>query len=392
VAEELVRLLPALVTKAGFFNPYRHGLGGGEKYLYTILEEAVRTPGVDVTLFSPEPPAPQRWEELNVRVDPGSFRWRAAGPLGVTRHSRGLDLFVAIANHIPPLSLARHSAVIMQFPFTRLRDPGGLPRPLWPVRAADRRLRLRSYDTVLCYSEFVRRALVERLELPDPVVLPPPVDTAGVEPGPKGRSLIAVGRFFPAVDSNNKKHDVLIDAFRRLTADPRADGWTLHLAGGCRDDAASQAYLQDLRRRADGLPVQFHPNVSRETLAGLYGQSPLFWHAAGHGERLPERFEHFGITTVEAMAHGCVPVVPALGGQLEVVQDRVDGRLWRSVDELVAITAELMSDPETLAALGAAAARDAGRFSRERFLERVRAELIAPATGNALAPTLPLRD
>jgi glycosyltransferase involved in cell wall biosynthesis len=367
------------VSEVGFFNPYPSGLGGGEKYLYTMLEEAVRTPGVRVTMFSPAPPEPDRWRELGVEVDPDAFRWRKARPLSVTPRTRGLDLFVAIANHFPPLSLARCSAAVIQFPFTRLDDPAGAPRPLLPIRIAERRLRLRSYDTVLCYSDFVRRALAERLEIADALVVPPPVDTARAEPGPKGPSVIAVGRFFPSADGNNKKHDVLIEAFRRLSADPRSAGWELHLAGGCAADPGSQAYLRDLRGLAEGLPVRFHANASAEELDRLYRGSALFWHAAGHGETRPERFEHFGITTVEAMAYGCVPLVPALGGQLEIVDDGRNGRLWRSVDELVGISGELMAGPKQAASLRAAAVRDAARFSRERFLERVRSELLEPA-------------
>jgi glycosyltransferase involved in cell wall biosynthesis len=367
VAEELVRLLPAQVTAVGFFNPYPAGLGGGEKYLYTILEEAVRTPGLDVTLLSPRPPATDSWRNLNVDVDPAAFRWRRAGPLTVTPRTRGLDLFVAIANHIPPLSLARRSVAIIQFPFA---DLGGPPRKL------ERRLRLSSYDEVLCYSQFVRQAIAERLRIADAVVLPPPVDTERAAPGVKGTSLIAVGRFFPSADANNKKHDVLIEALRRLSADPRAAGWELHMAGGCADDPGSRAYLEDLRRRAEGLPVSFHPNASPDTLARLYAGGALFWHAAGHGESRPERFEHFGITTVEAMAYGCIPIVPALGGQLEIVADRRNGRLWHSVDELVAITSELIADPGAAARLREAAVADAARYSRGRFLERVRAELL----------------
>jgi glycosyltransferase involved in cell wall biosynthesis len=231
---------------------------------------------------------------------------------------------------------------------------------------------------VLCYSDFVRRALIERLEIPDPLVVPPPVDIARGEPGPKGPRVIAVGRFFPSADGNNKKHDVLIEAFRRLHADPRSDGWELHVVGGCAADPGSQGYLRDLRRLAEGLPVRFHPNASAEELDRLYRESALFWHAAGHGETRPERFEHFGITTVEAMAYGCVPVVPALGGQLEIVNDGRNGRLWRSVDELVEITAGLIDDARSAETLRAAAVRSAERFSRERFLERVRGELLTP--------------
>jgi glycosyltransferase involved in cell wall biosynthesis len=369
------------VSDVGFFNPYPAGLGGGEKYLYTMLAEAVRTPGVGVTMFSPAPPETGRWRELGVDVDPASFRQRRAGPLSVTPRTRGLDLFVAISNHFPPLSLARRSAVVIQFPFTPLRDPAGAPRALLPLRVAERRARLRSYDVVMCYSDFVRRALVQRLEIRAPVVLPPPVDTSRGEPGPKGRSVIAVGRFFPSADGNNKKHDVLIEAFRRLSADPRSDGWELHLAGGCAGDPGSQAYLREMRRLAEGLPVRFHANASAEELDRLYRTSALFWHAAGHGETRPERFEHFGITTVEAMAYGCVPVVPALGGQLEIVDDGRNGRLWHTVDELVEITAGLIADHKAADALRAAAIKSVERFSRERFAERVRAELFSQLGG-----------
>lgn len=368
------------MTRIGIFNPYPSGLGGGEKYLYTILEQAVNTPGVEVVLLSPARPDLGRWRELGVEVEPNAFRWRRAGQLSVTAHTRGLDLFVAIANHFPPLSLARRSAVIVQFPFAFLRDPGGLPSLLGRVRAAERRMRLASYDTVLCYSEFVRRAIVERLEIPAPVVIAPPVDTEQAAPGRKGPNVIAVGRFFPSALGNNKKHDVLIDAFRRLAADPRSAGWTLHLAGGCHHDEGSQRHLRDLRLRAQDLPVRFYVNAEGSELAGLYSDSTLFWHAAGHGETRPERFEHFGITTVEAMAYGCVPVVPALGGQTEIVADGRNGRLWSSVDELVSISGELMANPSATQALAAAAVRDAVRFSRERFVEQIRTQLLEPAT------------
>lgn len=361
------------MIRIGFFNPYPSGLGGGEKYLYTILEEAVRMPDADVVLLSPAPPDLERWRELNVYVEPGSFRWRQAGMLSVTRKSRGLDLFVAITNHFPPLSLARRSAVIIQFPFARLRDPG---RRLGFARVAERRLRLRSYDVMLCYSDFVRRAIIERLEIRAPLVIAPPVDTAQAPPSNKGLDVIAVGRFFPSADANNKKHDVLIDAFRRLSQDPRSAGWTLHLAGGCYDDPDSVQHLRELRARAHDLPVRFYVNAERGELASLYAQSALFWHAAGHGETQPERFEHFGITTVEAMAHGCVPIVPALGGQTEIVADGRNGRLWRSVDELVAISAALMDAPQHARALAATARHDAERFGKGRFLERIRHELL----------------
>ena len=55
----------------------------------------------------------------------------------------------------------------------------GLPAALVPLRVAERRLRLRSYDTVLCYSRFVRGAITERLGMREPVVLAPPSTPTG---------------------------------------------------------------------------------------------------------------------------------------------------------------------------------------------------------------------
>jgi hypothetical protein len=103
----------------GLYDPYLHILGGGEKYVLTILEEAARHG--DVLVLSPRKPDPREWRRLNIDVAPERIRWRRATPLTVTPRIRGLDLFVTITNHFPPLSLARRSAVVVQ---SRSRSSG----------------------------------------------------------------------------------------------------------------------------------------------------------------------------------------------------------------------------------------------------------------------------
>src|SRR5260370_621248 len=79
----------------------------------------------------------------------------------------------------------------------------------------------------------------------------------------------------------------------------------------------------------------------------LNGQSAIYWHAAGLGNddaAHPEQTEHFGITTVEAMAAGCVPVVINKAGQRETVEHGVSGFLWDTPDELQRYTARLIED------------------------------------------------
>ncbi len=56
----------------------------------------------------------------------------------------------------------------------------------------------------------------------------------------------------------------------------------------------------------------FHVDAPGAELADLYARASIFWHAAGLGEDAeddPNRMEHFGISIVEAMSAGAVPVV-----------------------------------------------------------------------------------
>jgi glycosyltransferase involved in cell wall biosynthesis len=87
-------------------------------------------------------------------------------------------------------------------------------------------------------------------------------------------------------------------------------------------------------------------------------------------EKHPERAEHFGMSTVEAMSAGCVPVVVRKGGQKEIVSHGESGYLWDTVDELVGNSLQLIQDQRLLERLRSAARKRAGMFGRERFASR----------------------
>ena len=100
---------------------------------------------------------------------------------------------------------------------------------------------------------------------------------------------------------------------------------------------STAAYLDQIRAAAEGLPVVLHPDATGAELRALYGRASIFWHAAGLGEdteRHPDRYEHFGITTVEAMSAGAVPVVIDAAGQVEIVEQGVSGYRFAGLDGL----------------------------------------------------------
>lgn len=367
--------------KIGFYDPYLETLGGGEKYLLTIVEEAVRSRKHEVALFSPTAPDPAAWRRLDIRVPERSFTWEAATEQTVPEQSLGLDLLVVLHNEVPPRSFAKRSVAIIQFPF-RARAFGRKRDFLRPIGSAQLRRgqqeALDSYDRFVCYSLFVKDHIARRLGA-TAAVIPPPVDLPGAAAGRKGRSIIAVGRFFRG--GHNKKHDVMIQAFAELlkTLDPN-HGWELHLVGGAKDDPDTKSYLVELRKLAEGLPVRFHVNADISELRRLYRQAAVFWHAAGYGEnvgRFPERLEHFGITTVEAMSYGCVPVVIGLGGQLEIIRPGKNGFLWRTPAELVGETKRLIDNPKDRETMARTARHDAKRFGKPAFLAMTRKQILA---------------
>lgn len=343
--------------RIGLYDPHLATLGGGERYFLTILEEALRVPDAEVVLLSPEEPDPADWRRLGIEVEAGAFVWARAMDREVTEASRGFDLLVTMVNDVPPLSHARRSVAMVQFPHRS--HVGVRGRVLRALRVSRAPAALASYELFLCNSEFTRGHIRTRLGV-DAVIVAPPVDVPPSASGEREPLILSVGRFFS--DWHSKNQHVLVEAFAELGA----PGWSLVLAGGADD----RAYVERVRRAAAGLPVELRLDVPRDELLDLYSRAALFWHAAGYGQdprRHPERLEHFGIATVEAMAHGAVPLVYPAGGSAGLVSDGGAGRWWRTPAELAERTRELIADEPERARLAAAARSEAERYSTDRF-------------------------
>jgi len=57
----------------------------------------------------------------------------------------------------------------------------------------------------------------------------------------------------------------------------------------------------------------------------------------------PSRQEHFGMTIVEAMSAGAVPIVFRGGGPMEIIRPGFEGFLWSDLPELKRLTAGLIN-------------------------------------------------
>jgi glycosyltransferase involved in cell wall biosynthesis len=186
--------------------------------------------------------------------------------------------------------------------------------------------------------------------------------------------ILNVGRFTADKKlSSHKRQDILIKAFKKLNKAIK-DGWELHLAGGITKDKNDKKFISELIDSAKGYPIFFHFGISFEQLRQLYQKASIYWHATGYGvspEEYPSTQEHFGITTVEAMSAGAVPVVINSGGQKDTVNNQKNGFLWNSLEEMLNSTNILINDKPLLQKLSYQAFLDSKNFSRKAFNQRM---------------------
>jgi glycosyltransferase involved in cell wall biosynthesis len=264
----------------------------------------------------------------------------------------------------------------------RLRLASRFP---WLLRDPNDLSFIQCYDRILANSEYTRE-WIRRLWGVDSDPLFPPIRVDELHPGTKERKILTVGRFFAPGTGHCKKQLEQVEAFGRMVRRGGLDGWELHVVGGV--EPGHKPYLAKVRRAAQGLPVHVHANAPRPLVNELFASSSIFWSATGYGEdeqREPWAFEHFGITTVEAMAAQCVPVVIDKAGQRETVRDGVDGYRWGTLQELESRTRELIADQALRERMARSAADRAQQFSETAFATRWHA--IAASLGLPTEPS-----
>lgn len=344
--------------KIGFYSPYLDTLGGGEKYLFDIA--SCLSSQHDIIVFWDDSSIVSKAEQrFNFKLEKINFIPNIFGKkntLKTSLKSRELDAFFYVSDGSIPLLFSKNNFVILQFPVNWVKI-----NPL-------SKLKLSRISKLICYSEFVKEGLVKKFNK-STVVIPPFIDIKRKVNIKKENIILTVGRFTKGM--NMKKQGVLIDVFKKM-CDDGLNKWKLVVAGSYRDE--DKDFYMELVAEAGKYPIEVLGNISYSDLLNLYNKAKIYWHATGFGENIeinPERAEHFGITTVEAMRCGAVPVVINAGGQIEIVRNKFSGFLWDSLGELEDITNNLIKDESLLNKMSEQAEKESLRFSKEEFCKEI---------------------
>jgi glycosyltransferase involved in cell wall biosynthesis len=199
--------------------------------------------------------------------------------------------------------------------------------------------------------------------------------------GARKKEILFVGRVHP-----EKGLHLLIPA---VAAIPRAllEDWRLVIVGPAevRLGGGGGAYLQHLHTlaapiadRVDWVGPVFDP----AELAAIYRRASMFVYPslADHGET-------FGLAPLEAMSHGCPPVVSSLACFRDFIQQNVDGLFFDHANghpelQLSKQLEALITDEPFRARISAATLRKAGEYGLDRitslFVDDFRSLLTAP--------------
>ena len=230
-----------------------------------------------------------------------------------------------------------------------------------------------SYDSFISNSAFTNHWLGQywKNTAKNTIAYPPVFSEKEIEgrynESEKENIIVSVGRFF--VGAHSKKQLEMVEMF--VNNREKFKNYEYHLVGAVSNYECDIEYLNKIKGLASQTDNVFiHENYPFAELIKLYRKAKIFWHATGfkEDENLnPEKMEHFGITTVEAMSFGAIPVVINKGGQKETVNEGVNGYRWDNEDECINKTLSVINDEEKRIEMANVCAEEAKKYSIEEF-------------------------
>lgn len=357
--------------KIGIFDPYLDDLGGGEKYMMTIAECLSKKHSVTV-FWDSEKDIDELVKRFSLDFSKVSFEKnifaRYINFFERFAKTNSFDALIVLSDGSIPFSLFKKLFVHVQqpLPFVRLD--------------AKAKFKVKRVTRFFCNSFFTKSYVDKTYGVTSSVIYPP--IEVHAQKQKKENVILTVGRLRvkDIVTSQKgkivgvldyKKQSILVGVFRKMIEDGLKD-WRFVLAVSVKEE--DKEAFDALQKFAHDFPIEFLVNKTNEELWEIYSSAKIYWHATGYGENLekhPEYAEHFGISTVEAMGAGVVPVVINAGGQREIVDDGKNGFLWNIIEELKEKTIKLIEDSELRDRMGAEASKKAQDFGKKRFCKEL---------------------
>jgi glycosyltransferase involved in cell wall biosynthesis len=324
------RLYRSLFTVAHIRTPYGLNIGGGEKYLLDIADYFIKTKKC-LVIIEVDEKADVAKKTIERMIGPTDtillIPCNATFPLPMMP-----NYYLLMENSVSPSVIPNGQINIFhcQFPFNK---------------NTHEKETLTGYDYIIVNSEFTKtnyETLVDDTDRKKIKILYPSClnNESLIVPQKEENTFVVCGRLFEYNHAaHNKNFDKVIKAFNSSTN----TSYKLHIIGAC----YSEKWLAYLKKLSSP-NVQFHINCTDEEKLAVLQTAKFMINATGlerHRTHEAFAYEHFGISMIEGLAHGCIPITVNGGFPYYYVADSQTPLVFDSVDSLAELLNTIAERP-----------------------------------------------
>ena len=353
-----------------------HSIGGGQKFDCKIAEHLSKTNDVDIlSLF---PVSKKQLEEAYAvdfsRIKNFRYLYKKSSLNPTLLHlfsfrkisgiAMEYDLFFNADAHETVKPNARYNVMYCHFFGLKWPKPAESFFDFvklcarWLLKTIARNY-ARQYDKVYCNSNYTKAWLGKKWGV-NSSVISPPIDIPKKISARRKSIILSLGRLTP-----DKNYEFTIECFKAVY-DSGINDYECWICGS----EPSAEYYERLKKLSEGYPIRIIINPKGRELNKIYSESKIFVQAKGLGineSKYPALLEHFGMSAVEAMAHGCVPILLNKGGYKESVENGKNGFLFDTREEAVEKLKMLVKNQRLWGRMSRNARQRAKKFSLERM-------------------------
>ncbi len=366
------------MKKIAFYSPYfPNTIGGGERVFLTTAEILSKEGCRVVIVVDKDKKIPQNkkafWQEIEKKLQLNLQDLEIVnGPFGVGSSlwqrlwfSRKFDSFFYMTDGSLFFSLAKRNIVHFQIPIKK-NSNGWLQN-----------LKLKNWGIKTANSLFTKNIIEKNWQVKIDFIQRGCIDLTDFGSAEKEKLIVTVGRFFsPSFKKHCKKQLFLVKTFLKLLKIKRVKDWNFYVIGGKEREADNLAYFDKVKKLAEtNKLVKVKADISFNELKSDYARAGIYWHGAGFGvdeDLYPQAVEHFGISVLEAMISGCVPVVVNRGGLKEIVDHGKNGFVYDTEDQLINYTFKLIKDKDLRVKMAKQAVLKAKQFNKTKYVSQVK--------------------
>lgn len=322
--------------KIGFFTPYLDIMGGGEKYLLDIAKACLELGHEPILFWKNKEILSTIIERFGVEYSGITVdtSWHSLNSVARLIKTKQFAVFFYHPDGSYFMSWAKKNYALLQVPEAVL-----IPNKK-PVNTYKFNFWIPVYN-----SQFTKRFFEKNYkEIRNGIVLYPTVNKTAFVSTKKEKIILSVGRFYEHLHS--KKQDILVQTFIKAQKETLLlKEYRLVLAGTYKEPDGKK-YAQKLKELiGKNTSIELRFNITARELSDLYKKAEIYWHATGYGadiEKQPQLAEHFGISIIEAMSYGAIPIAYSAGGPTETIVHGKTGFLFKETNQLIEHTSRLL--------------------------------------------------